>query len=302
VASFAAIITNRSGIVMKNSSKLMSFMDKEKTFVLHFLEGQQLIDDLNQIHGAQGQASRFLKDSVLSAVPLIAFLKPGENLGLYIDNKEPYFLFKIEMNETGQLRTLLLSEDLNIFPEKLQGEGRLSKIFKNQLTPYTSIIDINGLDFHHVVSKILTDSYQMSAEVLISDFLNQSVLISILPNFNIDKHEDDQEGPKNDLKQVLEKQRTLIQKLFSEKIEDSKDIQTYLEKRDFLYLTGKETFFKCNCSKERMLSGIISLTQSHTLEEIFEGDQSLETQCDYCHQKYDISEKEIKKQMNSLKN
>ena len=43
-----------------------------------------------------------------------------------------------------------------------------------------------------------------------------------------------------------------------------------------------------------MLGGILSLTGNHSIEDIFDGKDSLEAKCDYCKTTYLITKDEIK--------
>src|SRR5437762_2587208 len=117
-------------------SRLYSFLDHKNGFNIHFLEGQKLIEDLVLTHPLQGSGFAYFRDSILGILPIIFFLKPGESLGIYIDSEDPYFRLKIETGSTGHTRTLLLPEEFNLFPMKITGKVRVTKIFPNQKAPY----------------------------------------------------------------------------------------------------------------------------------------------------------------------
>lgn len=278
---------------MLKKSRLLSFIDEENEFTLHFCEGQKLVHDLAMIHDLKGQGFAYFRDCVLSAIPLVTLLKFNENLGLYIDNKKPYFLLKIEMSEAGEFRTLLLPETFNQFPNKLEGDARLSKITVGQATPYTSIININGLDIHEVVNQILRDSYQINGKVIVSEEADQSVFIMQLPRKNWNKEEQPTESRSLD-----DFQKTInpkIDEIFASGTNEESVVIKSLEESNLKYLTGKDLDFKCNCSYERMLSGVESLLRGHTIDEVFREDDSIETRCDYCKTFYQIPKSEFLK-------
>ena len=54
-----------------------------------------------------------------------------------------------------------------------------------------------------------------------------------------------------------------------------------------------DVIYKCNCSKEKIESGIISLGKEE-LTKIIEEDGMLEAECHFCHQKYQFSLEELK--------
>ena len=54
-----------------------------------------------------------------------------------------------------------------------------------------------------------------------------------------------------------------------------------------------DVIYKCNCSKEKIESGIISLGKEE-ITKIIEEDGMLEAECHFCHQKYQFSLEELK--------
>ncbi len=276
---------------MLDESRLYSFLDRENNFTVHFLDGQKLIHDLAIIHDVKSDGFAYFRDSVLTAQNLISLLKSGEGLGLFIDSNEPYFKLKIEMNFAGRMRTLLMPENFNTFPEKITGTCRLSKIFPNNPSPYTSVIELNNISFHQVVNKILQDSYQLKADIYLSDDSDQSVMIQQLPKTNVDKEEADstQLSPT----EYWVKSQKHIKEIFSKSTAQQAEIQGHFESLGFTYLGSKLVEFKCNCSRERMVRSISSLCLSSGIDEIFESKNELEAKCDYCKTYYLITKDEI---------
>ena len=62
---------------------------------------------------------------------------------------------------------------------------------------------------------------------------------------------------------------------------------------DLVYLDGQEVEFKCNCSRERMLSGLAALGKND-LEEITKDGKPIETVCRFCNSKYVFDPEELK--------
>ena len=274
------------------ASRIYSFIDKSSQYTLHFIEGQKLIHDLAIIHDLKGQGFAYFRDSILSSIPLVTMLKAKENLGLYIDSKDPYFLLKIEMNELGFFRTLLLPDSFDDFPKTLKGEGRLSRINFKMNTPYTSIIQIDGLNFREVVNGILKDSYQINGRIQCSEESDQSVFLMQLP---YESDQSDYENEKNNFEAKLESLQADITKIFKMGTTEEKKIIEFFEEKEFNFLTYKDIDFKCSCSYERMVSGIEGLLRSTPIDEIFHDDDSIETKCDYCKTYYQIPKSEFLK-------
>ncbi len=53
-----------------------------------------------------------------------------------------------------------------------------------------------------------------------------------------------------------------------------------------------DVIYKCNCSKEKIESGIISLGKEE-ISKIIEEDGKLEAECHFCHKKYNFSQEEL---------
>lgn len=276
---------------MLPESRLYSFIDQKEGFTLHFLEGQKLIKDLAVIHEVIGAGFNYFRDAVLSFQPMISFLKPGEGLGIYIDSEEPYFRLKIEMSEQGQMRTLLLPEDFNQFPKSITGQCRIVKTLPDELHPYNSIIKLDDVDFHNVVNCILRESYQINSEVFLSQLSDQSVMITKLPEINVNKV---QTAYNLSIDEYWAEMKKSIESLYDSGTTEQSDIQSKLEEKGLLLLGSHEIKFKCTCSRERMVKGVWSLVKSSGLDAVFQPDEDhIETRCDYCKTSYLLTRDEF---------
>lgn len=268
---------------MLNESRIYSFIDNQSGFTLSFLEGQKLMADLITIHNLGSMALDYYRKTVLTSMQMVNFLKPGENLGFYIDSEHPYFRFKIEINNTGTMRTLILPEEFSEFPDRITGVCRVSKIFSNNKIPYTSVGQVHDEKHEELTNKILRESYQTNSEVLTSELVDQTLMITKLPPVEIKKEvlED------ISLKEYLLTQKKFSQKLFEKAFNDVKGIVEFFESEGFLYLGSKEIKFYCPCSKERMVQNLATL-HKQDIEEVFQDDDSIDVRCDYCNTNYNI--------------
>ena len=135
-------------------SRIYTFVDSTKRFAFYFLEGQQLIQELALIHPLQGGGFAYFRDVVLSFMPMLALLKHGEQLGLYLDAEDPYLRVKLEITAGGHVRCLLMPEDLKEFPERITGIVRVRKSFQNAKEPYNSIIEVNGVSLRNIINQV----------------------------------------------------------------------------------------------------------------------------------------------------
>jgi molecular chaperone Hsp33 len=271
-------------------SRLFNFIDSKNEFTISFLEGQKVIHDIAIIHDVKNLGFHFFRNSLLSTLQLMNYLKPQENLGFFIDSENPYFRFKIEMNNSGQMRTLLLPETFDELPNIFNGKVRLSKMFPNSPSPYTSIVEVKGQGISEVINDILKDSYQVHSHILMSETSDQSVMISRLPDHNVDKEEVEE---RLTLEEYIANIKNKVDDIFAKNLTKIEDVQNEFTKLGFNLLTSREVSFKCNCSRDRMVTGIAGLAKNHNIDEVFEGKDSLEAKCDYCKTTYLITKEEI---------
>ena len=81
--------------------------------------------------------------------------------------------------------------------------------------------------------------------------------------------------------------------LFKEGFTPAQIIDLFMGDPDLKYLDGQEVEFKCNCSRERMLSGLAALGKSD-IEEITKDGKPIETVCRFCNSKYVFEPEELK--------
>ncbi len=161
-------------------SRLYTLIDEAREFALYFFEGQSLIQHLALLHGVRKHGFSYLLVVVLSIQPMIALLKHGEQLGFYIDSREPYFRLKIETSHHGTTRCVLFPEEFQEFPEAMRGLVRVQKLFPNN-PPYESVLKAEGLPLREIVNHVLNDSYQVKSAIMLSQASDQSVLLIQLP-------------------------------------------------------------------------------------------------------------------------
>lgn len=278
-------------------SRIYSFIDQKNSFTLHFLEGQKLIHDIFLTHHEETHFNLF-RNIILSTQLLLAYLKPNESLGLYIDSDIPFFRYKIEMSDQGKMRTLLIKDDSRPFPPeadlKIAGKCRFLKTSPGDKTPYASIIPLNNVDSLEIINLCLLQSYQIKGKVFISETTDQSFMISKLPAINVNKSSSE---PQKTIDEIWHQHTAEIKNFLHENAirqVSYSEIQKFFEGLGLEFLSSKEVLLKCNCSRERMFNGIMSLVQSSGIDSIFESQLTpIETKCDYCHTVYSFSRGEF---------
>ncbi len=273
---------------MLSTSRLYSFLDHKNGFNVHFLEGQKIIHDLVLLHPMQGSGFAYFRDTFLGLLPIIFFLKPQESLGIYIDSEDPYFRLKIETNSAGHTRTLLLPEEFNLFPHKITGKVRVTKIFQNQSHPYTSMIELNSIETKEVINSIFKESYQTNSEVIVGEASDQSIMVTKLPSTNVNSSL----GESLSRQDFIQKHSPFFNGIFEAATSDIEQIVKSFEDRGFSYMTSRQIDFFCPCSKDRMLLNLKGL-YANDLDHLFEGKDQVEIKCDYCRKEYVITKPEI---------
>lgn len=272
---------------MLNTSRLYSFLDHKNGFNIHFLEGQKLIHDLVLLHPMQGAGFAYFRDTFLSLLPIIFFLKPSESLGIYIDSDEPYFRLKIETNSAGHTRTLLLPEEFNQFPMKITGNARVTKTSTSHNAPYTSVIELKNIETKEVINQIFTESYQTNSEVIVAEISDQSVMVTKLPPLNVNSSIDESVSRQ----EFTKKHKAFFHSVFETATDDIEKIVKMFEDKGFAYMGSRQIDFFCPCSKDRMVLNLRGLYGD--IDELFDGKDTLEIKCDYCRKVYEIQKSEI---------
>lgn len=273
---------------MLATSRLYSFLDHKNGFNIHFLEGQKLIHDLVLLHPMQGSGFAYFRDTFLGLLPIIFFLKPGESLGIYIDSEDPYFRLKIETNSAGHTRTLLLPEEFNLFPMKITGKVRLTKIFQNNSHPYTSVLDLKEVETKDVINQILAESYQTNSEVIVGEMSDQSIMVTKLPPSNVNSEFDDTPSRK----EFIKKHSNFFHDVFETAANDIEKIVNLFEDHGFTYMASRQIDFFCPCSKDRMVLNLRGL-YSKDIDHLFEDKDTVEIKCDYCRKLYEITKADV---------
>lgn len=275
---------------MLAASRLYSFLDHKSGFNIHFLEGQKLIHDLVLMHPMKQSGFSYLRDSFLGILPIIFFLKPGETIGIYIDSEDPYFRLKIETSQSGLTRCLLLPEEMDIFPQSVTGNMRVTKVAPSQKTPYTSMISLDKVPTRDLINKVFTESYQTDSEVIVSDKADQSIMVTKLPPLNGNTVIN--EGEKRN--EFIKKHQDFFSTVFDKGTDDIEFIVKTFEDNGWAYLGSRQITFSCPCSQERMVFSLKAM-YADRLDELFEGKDEITLKCDYCRKEYQVNKGEFLK-------
>jgi molecular chaperone Hsp33 len=171
---------------------------------------------------------------------------------------------------------------------KITGKVRVTKIFQNQSHPYTSMIELEGIETKEVINRIFNESYQTNSEVIVGEISDQSIMVTKLPPANVNSNIDESFSRQ----EFIKKHSVFFQNIFEAATDDIERIVKLFEDRGFSYMTSRQIDFFCPCSKDRMLLNLKGL-YANDIEHLFDGKDRVEIKCDYCRKEYVITKPEI---------
>jgi len=80
--------------------------------------------------------------------------------------------------------------------------------------------------------------------------------------------------------------------LLEEDLGPEKILDMFLGDPNIKFLEGRPLFYRCDCSRERMLSALITLGRSD-IEELSKDPNGVELACHFCNRKYQFGEKDL---------
>jgi molecular chaperone Hsp33 len=269
-------------------SRLWTFMDEPREYALYFLEGQRLIFDIALIHPIAAQGFACFREMVLSIQPLIALLKPGEQLGFYVDSDEPWFRLKIETNHEGHVRCTMLPEGFDQFPQAVNGLVRVERRFATAVQPYQSVLRLDEAPLKDIVNRVLGDSWQVPCVTHVPPEADQSFMLHQMPPL---RRDDPARFSPEALKERLEGLIEPMRPMFIRALTEPGELIEAFRDLGFHPLTSRAIKLGCTCSRERVLRGL------HMLEDpssVFEpGETQIEVTCEYCKSRYVIRRDDV---------
>lgn len=268
-------------------SRLHTFIDAERRHALYVLEGQRLIHDLALAHGV-GPAFAWFRDCVLQVLPLIGLTKRGEQVGFYIDSEEPLVRLKIEAGHSGDVRGTFFPEDLAQPPGAVKGQVRLQTLYSDGRRPYLSVIEADGLRLREIVNRVLLESYQVKAALVLSEASDQSVLLHRLPPL---PGEEDTGYTVEAVRELRDRLQPGLEEVFGRGLAGGAAFREAFESLGWRELASRPVRFRCGCSLARMVQ---NLRLIRAREGLFEpGEPALEVTCDYCRQRYLVTREDV---------
>ena len=275
--------------MMLPESRIYTCVDAPRKYAVHFLEGQKLVQDMALMHHLNGSGFAFFRNICLTVKPMLCLLKQGEYFGFYLDSEEPYFRLKIELTAGGAIRAMMLPEDFQEYPETVSGTLRLNKYSAKLKSPYQSVLEIQNQPLEKLSDQILLYSYQMTGSVVVSESSDQSILVLKLPGHGSLEEDNSQE----DVMEMQPDQKKIFHEMLSRGETSSEALKEIFINNGFDLLAQREVFFRCNCSRKRMIQNL-HLYQQNDPDPLFDENQtSLNVTCEYCKKEYQITAEDL---------
>lgn len=261
----------------------------------------ETIAEAQQRHDTWNTSSAALGRTMIGALMLGATLKGEDKMTVKVEGNGPAGAIVVDSNGKGEVKgyiknphiSLPLNEIGKIDVRGAVGtEGMFTVIkdlgLKEPFSGQTPIVSGEiGEDFTYylAVSEQIPSAVGVSVLVDTDDSIKTAggFMIQIMPGASeeiIDKIEE------------RLKETARISSLLDEGQTPEEILQTLLATDDIEFLENMPVQFKCDCSKEKFASAIITLG-AEQIQELIDQDHGAEAVCAFCNNKYDYSEADL---------
>jgi molecular chaperone Hsp33 len=261
----------------------------------------ETIAEAQQRHDTWNTSSAALGRTMIGALMLGATLKGEDKMTVKVEGNGPAGAIVVDSNGKGEVKgyiknphiSLPLNEIGKIDVRGAVGtEGMFTVIkdlgLKEPFSGQTPIVSGEiGEDFTYylAVSEQIPSAVGVSVLVDTDDSIKTAggFMIQIMPGASeeiIDKIEE------------RLKETARISSLLDEGQTPEEILQTLLATDDVEFLENMPVQFKCDCSKEKFASAIITLG-AEQIQELIDQDHGAEAVCAFCNNKYDYSETDL---------
>ena len=269
----------------------------------------ETISEAQRRHGTWPTASAALGRAMTATVMMGAMLKGENKLTVKVDGGGPIGVILVDSNAKGEVRGYVTNPqthfDLNKFGKldvarAVGTNGTLSVVkdigMREHFSGQTEIVSGElGEDFTYY----LVSSEQVPSAVGVGVLVNPDNSILAAGGFII------QLLPGTDDETITEIEKKLtnmtpVSKLIERGLSPEELLEEILGKDNVKVLETMPVEFKCQCSKERFESAIISLGKDE-IKEIIEEDGQAETSCHFCNASYTFTKHELNEMLEQAK-
>ncbi|MCC5940919.1 MAG: Hsp33 family molecular chaperone HslO [Balneolaceae bacterium] len=290
----------------KFKDRLIKGIEKDGRFKISVVKTTEVVQTARENHGLSLLNTVLLGRTLTAAMLLASELKGEERITMRFEGNGPVGLIQAEANRVGEIRGFVQNPTAELDYESGEteiGKGiglgllTISKTLYNEAEPRTSTIEIARGDILSDVAHFLVQSEQVPSAVLLDVSLKDNgdvghaggILIQRMP------------GADDSIMETLEK---TVKKLppVSELLADEMYIDTIMQLAGSPYtikeLTRQPVHFFCRCSPERFKNALALLSYDDLKE--MQGENQ-EMVCHYCGKRTTVTEKEMRKILESVK-
>lgn len=265
------------------------------------VNAMETIGEAQRRHDTWNTSSAALGRTMIGALMLGATLKGEDKMTVKVEGNGPAGAIVVDSNGKGEVKgyiknphiSLPLNEIGKIDVRGAVGtEGMFTVIkdlgLKEPFSGQTPIVSGEiGEDFTYylAVSEQIPSAVGVSVLVDTDDSVKTAggFMIQIMP------------GTSDEIIDQIEerlKERTRISTLLDEGQTPEEILQNLLATSDVEFLEKMPVQFKCDCSKEKFASAILTLGADQ-IQELIDQDHGAEAVCTFCNNKYEYSEEEL---------
>ncbi|ONI40905.1 Hsp33 family molecular chaperone [Candidatus Epulonipiscium fishelsonii] len=282
-------------------------IDKTKSFRVFGANTTDLVNIATKRHFTTPVASACL-GRAMTGVAMMAQMEknPTDRVSIIIKGDGPIGGIVVEANGMGDVKGYIYNPDVDI-PKNKQGKLDVSGAIGNAVMtvmkdlglkePYIGQIAMLSGEIAEDLTYYFATSEQTNSMVALGVLVDTDYSIKHSAGIIIQVLPDAKEEAISDLEENLKSFTSL-----TECLEEGKKVEQVIEDLlgTFDIMEKTDLQFRCDCSKERMEKGLISLGKAE-LQDIVEDEQEdVELVCHFCNEKYNFDKKEIKEILTQL--
>ncbi|MDO4604465.1 MAG: Hsp33 family molecular chaperone HslO [Helcococcus sp.] len=293
---------------MKNY--IIRAIDKTKSVRIFISTNTEMVQEIRNIHDSQATASAAMgRLAIIASIMAYSSLDDNQSLTIVFDGKGPAGKLRAVADDNGDVKVTVTNPKVDVpsrYPGKLDvgayvGKNGTLAVIKDLglKEPYTGISNIITGEIAEDLANYYFYSEQtpsiISLGVLVDTDLSiksaGGIFVQVLPGIT-EEELDQLQNIANNLRPVSE--------LINEGKSPEEILEEYFSELEPEILEKHEINYKCDCSRDRIRSGLISIGKKDLLA-IIEEDKKAEVICDFCKTVYNFDEKKLREMLKESK-
>lgn len=281
---------------------LTKAMDSTKMVRVSAIDARDVVEKARQIHNTSKTASAALGRTLCAGLLMASDLKnEDDSLTLNIESESSIgrivVTCKNDGNIKGYVKNPMADAEIRESDHKLDvgsivGNGTLTVVKDLGLKhPYVGKVNLVSGEIAEDIANYYYVSEQVRSVVSLGVLVDKDYTIKQAGGFILQlmpyAGEEVIEKIENNLKDLPSYTEMLEDNMSPEDI-----INRLLEGFEVNYLDKRPVYYKCDCSREKVISSLISLGKKE-LEDIKEEDEKVEVTCHFCNTEYDFNKEDI---------